>query len=165
MTILPRQLLQLRRMHIPSLLFHFLTPQDSGSTLVIHTYAYYVQNAITALQAKGAIPILSSVTPDNIWTGSAISAGGRFVTYAKDAASRTGITYVDHYDYVAQAYDALGQTTVTTYYPIDHLHTSPAGALVVAEAFLRGLLCGSSTLTAKVNSKGLAVPSEYFLIS
>lgn len=72
---------------------------------------------------------------------------------------------MDHNDYVAQAYTALGQTTVTTYYPIDHLHTSPAGALVVAEAFVRGLLCGTSTLKAKVNAAGQAVPSEFSLIS
>ncbi len=113
-----------------------------------------------AIQAKGGIPIVSSVTPDNIWNGDSIAAGGRFVTYAQSIGTRKGIAYVDHYDYVAQAYNALGETEVTTYYPNDHLHTSPEGALVVAEAFVRGLLCGDSSLVDSVNSAGEDVPSK-----
>lgn len=80
--------------------------------------------------------------------------------YAQTAASRTGATYVDHYSYVAQAYDKLGQTATTAFYPVDHTHTSPAGANVVAQAFMRGILCGNSSLKPKANSAGLAVPSK-----
>ncbi|KAJ6503373.1 rhamnogalacturonan acetylesterase [Mycena vitilis] len=102
---------------------------------------------------------LASVTPDNIWTGNTIAAGGRFVTYAQSIGVDTSIAYVDHYNYVAQAYNKLGQTAVTAFYPIDHLHTSAAGALVVSEAFVRGLLCGNSTLRNFVNAQGQAAPS------
>lgn len=116
---------------------------------------------MTALAAKGAIPIISSYTPNDNWTGNVISAGSRFQGYAKSIGTRKGITYVDHYGYIAQAYNALGQTTVDTYFPNDKLHTSPAGALVNAKAFVRGLLCGSSTLKSKVNSAGQAVPSKH----
>jgi rhamnogalacturonan acetylesterase len=89
-----------------------------------------------------------------------IGDGPRFVGYAQDVAAATGVTYVDHYDYVVQAYNAIGETTVDTYYPIDHTHTSPTGANVVAEAFVRGLLCGSSSLKAYVNSAGEDAPSK-----
>lgn len=82
----------------------------SGSQILIHSFAFYIENAITAMQAKGAIPIISSQTPDNIWSGNAIGAGGRFVTYEQSVGIDKDIVYVDHYDYVAQAYDALGQT-------------------------------------------------------
>ncbi|GLB35883.1 putative GDSL-like Lipase/Acylhydrolase family protein [Lyophyllum shimeji] len=133
--------------------------EPDGSTLVIHTFTYYIQNAVTALQAKGAIPIVSSQTPDNIWSGSSIAAGPRFVGYMQTVGTRTGAVYVDHYDYVAQAYNKLGQTAVTAFYPLDHTHTSPAGANVVAQAFVRGLLCGTSILKGKVNAAGQAVPN------
>lgn len=103
--------------------------------------------------------IVSSQTPDNIWSGSSIGAGPRFVLYAQEVAATNSVTYVDHYDYTAQAYNKLGQTAVTTWYPIDHTHTSPAGAMVVAQAFVRGLLCGASTFKSKVNSAGKAVPN------
>lgn len=90
-----------------------------------------------------------------------LAAPSRFVGYAQTAASRTGITYVDHSAYTTQAYNKLGQTAVTVYYPVDHTHTSPAGADVVAQAFVRGLLCGSSPLKKYVNGAGSSVPSEY----
>lgn len=51
--------------------------------------------------------------------------GGRFQTYAASIGTRKSIAYVDHYSYTAQAYNKLGQGIVSTYYPIDHLHTSP----------------------------------------
>ncbi|KAJ8084463.1 hypothetical protein PM082_003233 [Marasmius tenuissimus] len=136
------------------------TVQDStGKSIVIHTFPYYIQNAVTALQAKGAIPIVSSQTPSNDWSNGAIVAGPRFVGYAQTAASRTGVTYINHYGYAAQAYQKLGQSTVTTYFPVDHTHTSPTGANVVAQAFVRGLLCSSNALKSKVNSAGQAVPN------
>jgi len=131
----------------------------NGTQILIHSFAFYIENAVNSIKAKGGIPIISSVTPDNIWTGTAIAAGGRFVTYAQSIGVDTNITYVDHYDYVAQAYNKLGETAVTAFYPIDHLHTSPAGALVVAEAFVRGLLCGTSSLKNFINAAGKAVPN------
>ncbi|KAJ7293736.1 rhamnogalacturonan acetylesterase [Mycena rebaudengoi] len=131
----------------------------TSTTKVIHTFTFYMQNAIVALKAKGAIPIVSSQTPDNIWVGTSIGAPPRFVPYAQEVAATNGVAYIDHYAYVAQAYKALGETTVNTYYPIDHTHTSVTGAMVVAKAFVRGLLCGSSTLKSKVNAAGMAVPS------
>ena len=84
---------------------------------------------------------------------------------------------MDHYAYVAQAYNvrprrlliqndvdfspqALGETTVNAFYPVDHTHTSPDGANVVAQAFVRGLLCSDSGLKSSVNSAGQAVPSR-----
>ncbi|KAF8078903.1 rhamnogalacturonan acetylesterase [Lyophyllum atratum] len=131
----------------------------NGTKILIHSFAFYIENAIAPLLAKGAIPIISSVTPDNIWSGSTIAAGGRFVTYAKSIGTRRNIVYVDHYAYTAQAYNKLGQTQTTSFYPNDHLHTSAAGANVVAQAFVRGLLCGTSTLKSKVNAAGQAVPN------
>ncbi|KAF8973508.1 SGNH hydrolase [Flammula alnicola] len=109
-------------------------------------------------KSQGAVPIVSSQTPDNIWTNGVISAPPRFVGYAQLAASQTSVTYVDHFDYVAQSFESIGENTVNTFYPMDHTHTSPTGANVVAQAFVRGLACGQSALTGKLNSAGKSVP-------
>lgn len=127
---------------------------------MIHTFPYYIQNAVNAFKAKGVIPIVSSQTPSNDWSGTSIVAGPRFVGYAQTSASRTSSTYLNHYAYVAQAFQKLGQTTTTTFFPVDHTHTSPAGAAVVAQAFVRGVLCGSNSLKSKVNAAGQVVPSK-----
>ncbi len=128
---------------------------------MIHTFPFYIQNAVTALKTKGAVPIVSSQTPSNDWSNGQIIAGPRFVGYAQTAASRTAATYIDHYAYVAQAYDRLGQTTTTAFYPVDHTHTTPAGANVVAQTFVRAVLCSNNTLTSRVNSAGRGVPSKW----
>lgn len=75
-------------------------------------------NAVESLLAKGAIPIVSAQTPDDIWVGDVITAPPRFVPYAEEVAGNTSTTYIDHYDYVAQAYEAIGETIVDTFYPI-----------------------------------------------
>ncbi|KAF5382799.1 hypothetical protein D9757_007286 [Collybiopsis confluens] len=137
--------------------------ESNGSTQVIRSFNFYITNAVQSLLAKGAIPIVSSQTPDNLWSGNVISPPSRFVPYAKEVAGNTSTVYVDHYDYVARAFQALGESTVNTFYPMDHLHTSPAGANVVAEAFVRGLLCSNSALKNFVNSAGKAVPSTLVL--
>jgi len=131
----------------------------TGAQIVIHSFPYYMQNAVNSFKAKGAIPIVSSQTPDNIWTGSVMSPPSRFVGYAATVSNRTAVAYVDHFSYVAQAYEKIGQTAATAFYPIDHTHTSPAGANVVAQAFVRGILCGSSALKSRVNSAGQAAPN------
>jgi len=111
-----------------------------------------MQNAVNAIKGKGAIPIVSSQTPKNNWTNGAISAGPRFVGYAATVASRTGVGYVDHYAFTAKTYNALGQTKVNQFYPSDYTHTNAVGANVVAQAFVKGLLCGNTALKSKVNT-------------
>ncbi|KAF7303303.1 Carbohydrate esterase family 12 protein [Mycena kentingensis (nom. inval.)] len=123
----------------------------NGTQITIHTI---VTNAVNSLKAKGVNVIVSSQTPTNDWVNGVIGPGARFV------AGNTSTTYVDHYAYIANAYNRLGQSAVVPFFPIDHTHTAPAGALVVAQSFIRGLLCGASTLKARVNAAGQAVPSE-----
>ncbi|PFH49683.1 carbohydrate esterase family 12 protein [Amanita thiersii Skay4041] len=131
----------------------------NGTQILIHSFAFYIENAVDSLLQKGAVPIISSLTPDNIWSNGSIAPGGRFVTYAESIGLRRNITYINHFGYTAQAYNQLGQTTTTTFYPNDHLHTNSDGALVVAEAFVRGLLCSESLLRLKVNAGGQGVPN------
>ena len=50
--------------------------------------------------------------------------------------------YVDHGAYAANAWKLLGKTKTDSLFPVDHTHTSPAGADVVAKAFVKGLQCG-----------------------
>ncbi|KAG7099622.1 hypothetical protein E1B28_001450 [Marasmius oreades] len=132
----------------------------NGTQILIHSFAYYIENAINAVAAKGGISIISSLTPHNSFVNGNIGFdGGRFQTYAKSIGTRKNIVYVDHYSYTAQAFNALGQTKVATFFPDDALHFNAAGADVVAQAFIKGLLCSTSTLKIKVNSAGPNVPN------
>jgi len=46
----------------------------------------------------------------------------------------------------------LGATAVDAFYPIDHTHTSPTGANIVAGQFVKGVLCNGNPLAAYVKN-------------
>ena len=119
----------------------------NGVSETVQTFYTYFVNAAKIFQAKGAIVILSSATPNNVWESGTWSwSSPRFATYTSDAAKAVGATYVDHGLYVANAYKTLGKDIVNSYYPQDHTHTNPAGANVVAKAFIDALKVTDSTL-------------------
>ncbi|KAL9058177.1 MAG: hypothetical protein Q9162_001901 [Coniocarpon cinnabarinum] len=112
----------------------------SGVAETVLTYEAYLVNAAKLFQSKGATVIISSATPNNVWeTGTYTYSANRFVGYARDAAAATKSVFIDHGQSTADAYQKLGATTVDSFYPHDHTHTSPAGATVVAQAFVTAL--------------------------
>jgi len=118
-----------------------------GVAETVLTYEAYLVNAANKFKALGAKVIISSATPDNPWeTGTFTYSANRFVGYAEDAATNSGSTFVDHGLYTADLFKNLGATAVDAFYPNDHTHTSPAGASVVARAFVLALEATDSTL-------------------
>ncbi|CAN9092192.1 unnamed protein product [Alternaria alternata] len=118
----------------------------NGQAVTVHTYNYYLTEAGKKLIAKGAKVIVSSQTPNNPWeSGSFVyTDGGRFVGYARDVAKALGSNamYVDHGAYTADIFKTMGKAKTDAIFPQDHTHTSPAGADIVAKAFVKGLQCG-----------------------
>jgi rhamnogalacturonan acetylesterase len=118
----------------------------NGVKETVHTFPWYLTEAGKKIIAKGAKVIMASQTPNNPWeSGSFVyTDGGRFVGYAKDVAKALGSNamYVDHGAYTANYYKSIGKAATDKLFPQDHTHTSPAGADVVAKAFVKGLLEG-----------------------
>ncbi|RHZ49836.1 rhamnogalacturonan acetylesterase RgaE [Aspergillus thermomutatus] len=118
------------------------TTTYNGVTETVLTFPKYLENAAQLFLAKGAKVLISSQTPNNPWeTGTFSYSPSRFVGYAELAAQVAGVDYVDHGAYVADIFESLGLSTVDSYFPNDHTHTSPAGAQVVANAFLKAVVC------------------------
>ncbi|ORY70996.1 carbohydrate esterase family 12 protein [Pseudomassariella vexata] len=112
----------------------------TGAT--VYTFVHYVEAAAKTLIAKGAQVILSSQTPNNLWeTGTFVATAPRFVGYQKTAAEEvgTGATFVDHFQAVANAYLKRGSVKTNALYPNDHTHTSPTGAILVAQSFAQAI--------------------------
>jgi rhamnogalacturonan acetylesterase len=120
----------------------------NGVAETVHTFPWYLTEAGKAIIAKGGKVIMSSQTPNNPWEGGTFqyTDGGRFVGYAKDVAKALGSSamYVDHGAYTAAYYKSIGKAATDKLFPQDHTHTSPAGADVVAKAFVKGLQCGGA---------------------
>ncbi|KAB8267245.1 rhamnogalacturonan acetylesterase RgaE [Aspergillus minisclerotigenes] len=121
-----------------------------GQAETVLTFPAYLENAAKTFVDKGAKVLISSQTPNNVWESGEYSySPSRFVEYAQLAAETAGVDwvdYVDHGAYVAARYEALGADMVNSYYPNDHTHTSPEGAQVVADAFLKAVACSDVAL-------------------
>ena len=146
-----------------------LTPTDNGrsdcpgsgaetcTTSVqsnILTYPAYITAATKNFTSLGARVILAGPTPNNPWeTGTFTYSTSRFATYANQSASGFAhAKFVDHGQLVANEFKKLGASAVDAFFPNDHTHTSPKGADVVAQAFVRGVLCSKSLLRNHVKN-------------
>ena len=114
--------------------------KPDGTKEVVHTFGWYNRRFIADVKAKGATPILLSVTVRNIWKEGKVERGsGRFRQWAEELARAEGLEFVDVTNIVADRYDALGQEKVKVLFGPDHTHTSPAGAEFNAAAVVAGL--------------------------
>ena len=111
-----------------------------GKQETVHSFGWYLRRYIADTRAKGAMPIVLSVTPRNIWTDGKVERGlGHYREWAQQIAQEQDVDFVDVSGIVARAYQKLGQPEVSAFFPIDHTHTSPGGAAFVARQVVAGL--------------------------
>lgn len=111
-----------------------------GNRALVHTYGWYLCAYIAATKAKGATPIVLSLTVRNIWKDGRIERGsGNFGQWAAQVAQSQHVAFVDVTNIIADRYEKLGQESVQEFFPGDHTHTNPAGADFNAAAVVAGL--------------------------
>ena len=114
--------------------------KPDGSKEVVHTFGWYNRRFVADVRAKGATPVLLSLTVRNIWKEGRVERGsGRFREWAEELARAEGVAFVDVTRIIADSYEALGQERVKALFGPDHTHTSPAGAEFNAAAVVAGL--------------------------
>jgi rhamnogalacturonan acetylesterase len=111
-----------------------------GRKEVVHTFGWYNRKFIADVKAKGAKPVILSLTVRNIWQEGKVERGsGKFREWAEELARAEGLPFVDVTTIVADKYEALGEEKVKALFGPDHTHTSPAGAEFNAAAVVAGL--------------------------
>ena len=118
--------------------------EKTGKYQVIYTFGWYLRKFIRDAQEKGAIPIVLSHTPRNMWdNGKIIRNTSSFGTWTKAAAEATGAYYVDLNQITADKLQEIGYEKglrlVGEYFKRDHTHTSLKGAKLNAESITDGL--------------------------
>ena len=108
---------------------------------VVHTYGWYMKKFINDSKTKGAMPIVLSPVPRNIWKdGKVVRASDSYGKWAAEVAKLAGVSFIDLNDIAAKKYEALGPEKVKQLYFLeDHTHTTPAGAEVNAASVVEGL--------------------------
>jgi lysophospholipase L1-like esterase len=142
-----------------------ITDQD-GKPETIHTFGWYIRKFVQDTKAKGAHPIVMSLTVRNIWKDGRVERGsGQFGEWSQKVAEAEKVPFVDLTNIIADAYEKLGEAKVKELFPEDHTHTSPVGADMNAAFVVAGLKGIKSPLAPFLSAKGEAVPAAPSLAS
>ena len=107
---------------------------------VVHTYGWYLRQMVADTKAKGATPILLSITVRNEWKDGKVERhNGPWNAFAAEVAKSGGIAFIDLNTLIADRYEQLGAEKVKTLFPKDHTHTGPEGADLNASLVVAGL--------------------------
>ena len=129
---------------------------------VVHTYGWYMRKMIADTKAKGATPIVLSLTVRNEWhDGKVERNNGPWRAFSAAIAKAAGVTYLDHTRLIADEYQKLGADKVKAFFPKDHTHTGPEGADLNASLVVAGLKgIRKGPYAALLSAKGAAVEPD-----
>ncbi|HYV25715.1 MAG TPA: rhamnogalacturonan acetylesterase [Pyrinomonadaceae bacterium] len=107
---------------------------------VVHTFGWYMRKMIADTRAKGATPILLSLTVRNIWKDGRVERGpGKYGEWSAEIAKSRKVSFIDVTKLIADRYEAMGEEKVKAMFGPDHTHSSPAGAELNAQLVIVGL--------------------------
>jgi rhamnogalacturonan acetylesterase len=106
----------------------------AGQKEVVHTYGWYMRKYVTDAKTKGAIPIVVSPVPRNIFQdGKVARSSNSYGKWAEESARAAGAFFIDLHELVARRYEQDGAEKVKAeYFQEDHTHTTAKGAEVTA---------------------------------
>lgn len=114
---------------------------------VVYTYGWYLRKFIQDAKEKGAIPIVLSHTPRNIWKNGEIERNTEsYGRWAREAAEAGGAYFIDLNTISADKLQKKGERDVAVYFKRDHTHTSLKGAHLNAGSIVKGLKQTDCTL-------------------
>ena len=112
----------------------------NGRKETAHTYGWYIRQFVKQTQARGAIPVVLSMIPRNVWKdGKIVRANNDFGKWAKEVAEQEGAFFIDLNAITADKYDQWGPDKVKEFFPGDHTHTNKQGAEINAASVAEGL--------------------------
>ena len=119
-----------------------ITDPKTGGKVSVHTYGWYLRHYVRDAKAKGALPVVLSQVPRNLWQDGKVGrVADGYGKWAAEVAQAEGVPFLDLNTIVADRYDRESEKKVgSTYFdPADHTHTLPAGAGVNAACVAEGV--------------------------
>jgi rhamnogalacturonan acetylesterase len=135
----------------------------AGKAETLHTYGWYNRKYISDTQAKGATPMMLSLTEQNIWKPDASGVPqlqhgmAGYDKMEQEIAETAHIQYIDMGSVEWDRLSATGPEKTALLFPIDHTHTSPEGAELNAQSVVIALIRAKSPLVAYMTPAGLAL--------
>ncbi len=120
-----------------------VTIQETGANETVYTYGEYMRRFVREVKAKGAYPVLCSLTPRNAWDDNDSTVVTRvnhtFGLWAKQVAEAERIPFIDLNEISARKFEKFGKEKVKYLFYLDRIHTSRFGARVNAESAIEGI--------------------------
>lgn len=118
--------------------------ENTGKYQVVYTFGWYLRKFVRDVKEKGAIPILLSHTPRNIWDNGKIERNtDTWGGWTREVAQQTGTYFIDLNNISGDKLEKIGldegMRKVNEYFKNDNTHTSKAGAWLNAESIAEGL--------------------------
>lgn len=117
--------------------------KETGARDTVYSYGGYMRRYVREVKAKGAHPILFSLTPRMAWDDKDSTKVTRvdktFGLWAKQVAEEERVPFVDLNDITAKKFERFGKDKVKTMFYIDRIHTSAFGARVNAQSAAEGI--------------------------
>jgi rhamnogalacturonan acetylesterase len=111
----------------------------AGTTETVHTYGWYVRKYVAEARAKGVTPIFLTITIRNIWKDGHIERDMGYTTYIHQLSEELHVPIADMATLEADTLESLGPEKTALLFPIDHTHTSAAGAEMNAKMVAKSL--------------------------
>lgn len=126
-----------------------------------HSFGWYLKQIVQETRARGATPILCTLTPRK--GDITASTPNTHIEWTAQVAKEVNAPYINLHDLIVQQYKKMDKSKVDTMYsptPTEALHTGWDGAVVNAECVVSGLeALKDFPLDAMLNSRGKAVPA------
>lgn len=117
--------------------------KETGEHETVYTYGEYMRRFIKDVQARGAHPILMSLTPRNAWEDADSTVITRvnktFGLWAKQVARKMKVPFIDLNEITARKFERFGKEKVKYHFYLDRIHTSEFGARVNVESAVEGI--------------------------
>ena len=128
----------------------------------VHTFGWYIRKMIADVKAKGATPLVLSLTVRDIWKDGKIERGsGQFRAWDQALAKAAGIEFIDLSRIAADKYQALGAEKTKERFSPDHTHPNVHGAEDHAAGVVAGLKgVRKGPFASFLSAKGAAVEKD-----
>jgi len=133
---------------------------------VVHSFGWYMRKMIADTKAKGATPIVLSLSVRNLWKDGQIERGsGKYSLWSAQIAREAGVKFIDLTNLVADSLQRLGPERTKAMYVQDYVHFNIEGADLHARTVVAGMkaLRPGAVPRGWLSAKGDAVRPDPFV--
>lgn len=135
----------------------------TGKHETVYTFGHYLRKMIADTRARGATPILMTLTERNLWNGGRIECASweTYRSWTWRTAREEKVPFVDLSRITADRYQREGPEKVKAQFGNDSVHTNVAGAEANAADVVAGLRALRPLgFSSKLSPAGRAVPAD-----